>query len=115
MAKSEQIQTNAPARTEPRRSTRVPIRIRLEVHSTGVTCDGETLVVNMHGALVRTSRPLELGSRVTIHVELTGKSAEARVVLASREPPSEFGIALGQSQNIWGISLPPVDWREENA
>jgi hypothetical protein len=61
------------------------------------------------------SGPLELGTRVTIHVQLTGKSAGGRVVLASRESPLEIGIGLDQPQNIWGISLPPADWQEETA
>ena len=102
-------------RSEPRRSTRVPIRIHIEVHSTGMSCDGETIVVNMHGALVRTSTPLQLGAHITIHVELTGKSAEGRVVLAARDQPLEFGIGLDHPQNIWGVSLPPADWQEESA
>ena len=93
-----------------RRSTRVPIRIHVEVHGTGLSCDGETIVVNMHGALVRTSRPLEVGSRITIHVHLTGKSAEGGVVFALPERPLEFGIGFDDPQDIWGISLPPADW-----
>ncbi|HVH86114.1 MAG TPA: PilZ domain-containing protein [Terriglobales bacterium] len=100
-------------RTNLRRSTRVPIRVRIEVQATGLSCDGETIVVNMHGALVKTSDPLELGARISVHVQLTGKSADARVVFASRERPLEFGVGLDRPQNIWGISLPPADWREE--
>jgi len=102
-------------RSEARRSTRVPIRIHIEVHSTGMSCDGETIIVNMHGALVRTSSPLKLGEHITLHVELTGKAAEGRVVLGTREHPLEFGIGLDHPQNIWGISLPPADWQEESA
>lgn len=105
--------TTTERRRELRRSTRVPIRVRIEVQGTGVSCEGETVVVNLHGALVKTSSPLKLGDRITVHVELTGKSADARVVFASREHSSEFGIALDQPQNIWGISLPPPDWRED--
>ena len=97
---------------ESRRSTRVPIRVQIEVRATGLTCDGETILVNLHGALVKTLAPLELGARITIHVHLTTKSADARVVFASRERPLEFGIALDRPRNIWGISLPPADWRE---
>ena len=100
-------------RKDLRRSTRVPIQVRIEVQATGVSCEGETIVVNLHGALVKTSGQLELGAGITIHVQLTGKSAGARVVFASRERHLEFGIALDQPQNIWGISLPPSDWREE--
>ena len=79
----------------------------------GLVCEGETIVVNLHGALVKTSRDLKLGANITVQVELTGKSADARVVFASRERPLEFGIALDKQQNIWGISLPPKDWRED--
>ena len=104
--------TGAKPHKDLRRSTRVPIRIRIEVQATGHSCDGETIVVNLHGALVKTSNKLELGARIKIHVQLTGKSAEARVVFASRQRPLEFGIALNQPQNIWGVSLPPADWTE---
>ncbi|HEU5231742.1 MAG TPA: PilZ domain-containing protein [Terriglobales bacterium] len=103
---------NADRRKDLRRSTRVPIRVRIEVHATGLSCDGETIVVNLHGALVRTTSRLELGARISVHVQLTGKSADARVVFASRERPLEFGIGLDTPQNIWGISLPPADWQE---
>jgi hypothetical protein len=93
-----------------RRSTRVPIRVRIDVQATGFSCDGETVTVNLHGALLKTLDRLELGARITLHVQLTGKSADARVVFADRENPLEFGIALDQPENIWGISLPPPDW-----
>jgi hypothetical protein len=100
-------------RRELRRSTRVPIRVRIEVRATGLSCEGETIVVNLHGALVKTSGRLELGAKITVNVQLTGKSADARVVFASRERPSEYGIALDKPQNIWGISLAPADWQED--
>ncbi len=96
-----------------RRSTRVPIRVRIEVQATGLVCEGETIVVNLHGALVKVSRALEVGARFIIQVQPTGKSAAARALFASRERPSEFGIALDEPENIWGISLPPADWQED--
>jgi hypothetical protein len=86
--------------------------VRIEVHATGLSCDGETIVVNLHGALVKVSAGLQLGAGITVHVQLTGKAAAARVVFASRERPSEFGIALDHPQNILGISLPPADWQD---
>ena len=104
--------TNSERRRDLRRSTRVPIRVRLDVQATGASYNGETMVVNLHGALLKTSARLELGTAVTIHVQLTDKSAEARVVFASRQRPFEFGIALDKPQDIWGISLPPADWHE---
>jgi hypothetical protein len=105
--------TGSELRKDLRRSTRVPIRVRIDVQATGLSCDGETIVVNMHGALVRTSDQLELGDRIVLHVPLTGKSASGRIVFASRERHLEFGVGLDRPQNIWGISLPPADWREE--
>jgi hypothetical protein len=96
--------------SERRRSARVPIRVQIEVQATGLKCDGETIVVNLHGALLKTTAPLQLGARITIRVQLTSKSADARVVFASRERPLEFGIALERFQNIWGVLLPPPDW-----
>lgn len=95
-----------------RRSTRVPIRIRIDVQSTGLSCEGETIVVNLHGALIKTSMQLQLGARINVHVQLTGKTAEARIVFSSRERPLEVGIALDRPQNIWGVSLAPADWHE---
>ncbi len=73
----------------------------------------EYTVVNLHGALVKMSGQLELGVAISIHLQQTGKSADARVVFASRQRPSEFGIALATPQNIWGVSLPPADWSED--
>src|SRR4051794_9572962 len=103
--------------TEPRkdlrRSTRGQIGGCIEVQATGTSYEGETVVVTLHGALVKTSGHLELGDQISVHVQLTGKSADARVIHASRERPLEFGIGLDRPQNIWGISLPPADWLDE--
>lgn len=99
-------------RRQLRRSTRVPIHVRIEIQARGLTCDGETVVVNLHGALLRTSERLEVGEQVKLHVSLTGKTADARVVFADADQALHFGIALDQPENIWGISLPPTDWEE---
>ena len=99
-------------RVELRRSTRVPIRVRIQVRGSGIAFEGETIVVSAHGALLEVSEALSLGAEITVAVQLTGKSAPARVVFVSRERPSQFGIALDHPQNIWGVSLPPPDWHE---
>jgi hypothetical protein len=41
---------------------------------------------------------------------VTGKCARATVVYVNREQPRFCGVALEQSQNVWGITLPPEDW-----
>jgi hypothetical protein len=99
---------------ESRRSTRVFLKVEIEAQ--GLTeplmCEGETLVVNLHGALVMTAVPLHLGMRIEIHVILTDKRAAAEVVYVDPDQPRHCGISLAKPQNIWGVFLPPDDWRE---
>jgi len=109
------VTTEAEAFQEHRRSTRVPLEVSIEVegereHS---PLKGATVVVNLHGALIRTQQPLHSGSKIQITVYLTGKTAPARVVYVAAENPLHCGIELLQPQNIWGVSLPPEDWEED--
>ena len=97
-------------RRQSRRSTRVPIQVQIRVEARAVVCKGETVVVNLHGALLRTDEHLQLGERISVHVSLTGKSAEAKVVFVDPAQRLHFGVELERPENIWGISLPPEDW-----
>src|SRR5277367_3457614 len=100
---------------DSRRSTRVPLKVVITVGS-GVgsqICDGETLVVNIHGALIATETPLTVGMRISIHVYLTDKHAAARVVYNDSKNPLQCGIELDQPRNIWGVSVPPDNWDED--
>ena len=100
---------------EHRRSTRVPLQITIEILRPGhpLTCKGETVVVNLHGALISCSHPLEPGMDIVVHVYLTGKKCAARVVNVKPDDTSYYGIELEQPVNIWGVVLPPEDWGEE--
>jgi hypothetical protein len=99
---------------ENRRSTRVPLKIDIKVEggSEHLTCEGETIVVNLHGALISTTIKLGVGMKISVHVFLTDKRAGARVVYVSTESPLRCGIELDRPQNIWGVFLPPDDWDE---
>jgi hypothetical protein len=77
-----------------------------------LTCEGETIVVNLHGALISTAVPLRVGMKIEIHVILTDKRAAAKIVYVDPDHPRYCGIGLEEPKNIWGISLPPHDWRE---
>lgn len=94
-----------------RRSTRIPtdINVLLEVQGEEFAYAGETITVNLHGALVRIAAPLKRGDRVTLHVHRTGKFAPGAVVFAN-SGISQFGIELESPGNIWGVALPPADW-----
>jgi hypothetical protein len=66
-----------------RRSTRVPLKVLIAIEGAGAesrTCEGETIVVTLHGALIATAIGLSTGMRISIHVYLTEKRAVARVV-----------------------------------
>jgi hypothetical protein len=100
---------------ESRKSTRVRLKIVIEAHgmSEPLTGEGETLVVNLHGALILTAVALRVGMKISIHVFVTDKRAAAEVVYVDPDRPRHCGIKLEKPENIWGLSLPPDDWHEE--
>lgn len=100
---------------ESRRSTRVPLKILINVLSLAepLVGDGETIIVNRHGALIFSTVPLRIGMRIAILVVSTGKRGDAKVVYVDPERSRVCGIALDKPENIWGVSLPPDDWRED--
>jgi len=104
-----------PAR-ERRRSTRVRLKVAIEAQGVAepLKCEGETEVVNLHGAFISTAIALRVGMTVNIRVMITGKCARATVVYVDREQPRFCGIALDHSQNIWGILIAPDDWSEDD-
>ena len=87
------------------------MRRTVELQGERIAYAGETVVVNLHGALIRTSATLELGNIVTIHVQQTGKAAPGRVVFASYEPSRHYGVELDKPDNIWGLADAPADWQ----
>jgi hypothetical protein len=106
--------TSSPANPESRRSTRVRLKVRIEALgvSEPLTCEGETFVVNLHGALILTAVALRVGMKIGIHVLLTDKRAMADVVYVDPDQPRHCGINLEKPENIWGLSSPPDDWHE---
>jgi len=97
-----------------RRSTRVQLKVRIEAQGLNppLTCEGETIVVNLHGARMSTTVPLRVGMRIEIHVIPTDQRAFAQVVYIDPDLPRHCGIGLEIPANIWGVSLVPEDWKE---
>jgi len=97
-----------------RRSTRVPLKIEILVQGLGepLMCDGVTLVVNRHGALISAGVPLRSELKIKIQVVLTGMRANAKVVHINPERPQVCGVALDTPENIWDVPSPPDDWRD---
>lgn len=105
-------ETQRPESRRSRRSTRINYDVLVELQGERFAYAGETSVVNLHGALIRTAAPLQLGMPVTIHVHRTGKAAAGRVVFASYETPPHYGVELEKPANIWGLVDAPPDWQE---
>ena len=97
---------------DSRRSTRVPLKVTVEVKGRGYgfKCIGETVNVSLHGALIQTHAALRADEPISIYVHWSRKRAAARTVYISSENPLMCGIELEQPGNIWGVSLPPDDW-----
>ena len=98
-----------------RRSTRVALTVLISAHGIRqpLALDGETIVVNRHGALIVCSAPLPAGLEIEIYVIISDKRAKARVVYIDPKRPQVCGIELGKPENIWGVSVPPDDWYED--
>jgi hypothetical protein len=105
----------AQIRGESRRSTRVALKVVIAAQgiSEPLTSDGETIIVNRHGALIFCTAPLRVGMQIEIHVIITDKRAAAKVIRVDPQMPQVCGIALVKPENIWGLSFPPDDWYEE--
>ena len=60
-------------RSDSRRSTRVPLKVVLSARGVTerLTCDGETIVVNCHGALISSESGASLGSATGCGVIIT--------------------------------------------
>ena len=101
---------------ESRRSTRVALKIVILVQalSDPLICDGETIVINRHGALISSSVPLRIEMKIRIQIVLTGMRADAKVIHVDPERPPVCGIALEKPENIWDLSLPPDDWYDNS-
>jgi PilZ domain len=97
--------------SKARRSTRIETDVLIEVQGDGFAYAGETVRVSLHGALIRTSAPLQVGTPVTVYVHRTGKSAQAQIVSVVHDTSSRYGIELKHPGNIWGVAAAPSDWR----
>ena len=99
---------------EERRSSRVALKVIIAAQGVKepLNCEGETIVVNRHGALICTSVSLRVEMEIEIHVILTDKRAPAKVVYVDPDRPRVCGIGLAEPENIWGLSFPPDDWYE---
>lgn len=106
---------------ERRRSQRVLLRVRANVH---VVLQGKeamfevtTLSVNDHGALIVMERTLPLESRLVLENCGTKQRVTCKVTRPPREMPEGYHIPLefdSPAPDFWKIAFPPTDWRPED-
>jgi hypothetical protein len=92
-----------PVVRESRRSTRVSMQVMIEARglTEPLACNGETQVVNLHGALISTAVALRVGMEVEIHVILTDERASAQGCLRrSRPTPALRNCATANTQYL---------------
>jgi len=69
----------------------------------------ETILVNRHGARIRSNVALETSMEVRVAMLAPYKWRVGQVVWANSHE-SEYGIELNRPENFWGIYFPPEDW-----
>jgi len=107
---------SATARTELRRSSRVPTAVQILVTSLegkhfSDVC--ETLVVNAHGCAILTRVKLDAGIPLHLH-SADGRETTAHVVDCQPIGPDQqswrMGAKLDHPENFWGLDKCPKDW-----
>ncbi len=69
----------------------------------------ETILVNKHGAKIRSAVVLEPSMEVRVAMLAPYKWRLAQVVWANVQQ-NEYGIQLDRPENFWGVYFPPEDW-----
>jgi hypothetical protein len=69
----------------------------------------ETILVNKHGAKIRSAVTLEPSMEVRVALLAPYKWRLAQVVWADVQQ-NEYGIQLDRPENFWGVYFPPEDW-----
>lgn len=106
---------SARAMLERRRATRLWTRIPVHIFSSEV--DGallddvaQAISVSRCGALLRTSLHPDIGSRITLHHAISGRTRECRVIRISgpgKDGRFEVGIEIFYpEQDFWGLQFP---------
>lgn len=69
----------------------------------------ETLMVNRHGARIRSAITLDPGMDLRVAMLSPYKWRMAKVVWADLGE-QQYGLELQQPENFWGVIFPPEDW-----
>ena len=104
-----------------RRSARVVLRIPILLRVANVPSEieweaAQTLLVSLHGGMIRTHQMLEAGETLDIRTQYLGRSARARVVWRSSEATEQgfdMGFEILDPPGFWEFDFPPDRWSEK--
>lgn len=121
LAAAQQPAARLSSGEERRRSQRVLLRVRAQIHvaleGKATTFDVLTLNVNPHGALVVMDKSLASGTRLVLENTTTRERVACKVVRHPRESAEGFQVPLefdSSAPRFWRIAFPPADWRPED-
>jgi PilZ domain len=107
-------------KTSHRRSSRMVMRIPLLIQSLGPSTRSEwepveTVMVSLHGGMLRARNHLRVGDVLDIRVRDKERSARARVVWTSAENTKngvELGFEILDEEGFWEVNFPTDRWSE---
>ena len=103
-----------------RRSLRIVMRVPLFVNPTNAPATAEwesveTLVVSMHGGMIRSRQPFPVGTTLDIRMQHKQRFTRGRVVwtaLVAAGPAFEVGFEILEPPGFWEITFPEDRWSE---
>jgi hypothetical protein len=105
-----------------RRSGRVIIRIPVTMEAVlsgeKVVVRGNTVAVNIHGAMVLCPRTFDPETKVEICNDRTSEQIVGRITRPPRQSPEGYLLPVEFSKpspDFWHISFPPVNWKASDA
>lgn len=104
-----------------RRSLRIVMRVPLYVSPTNSSSSDEwesveTLVISMHGGMIRSRQKFPIGTTLDIRMRNSQRFTRGRVVWTAageRELAFEVGFELLEAPGFWEIKFPEDRWTEK--
>ena len=101
-----------------RRSLRIVMRVPLYVSEAGAPATSEwepveTLVISLHGGMIRTRQIFSVGTTLDIRMRNQQRATQARVVWTAagpRERIYEVGFELLEPPGFWDVKFPEDRW-----
>ncbi len=103
-----------------RRSLRIVMRIPLIINTSDEAAEWEpveTVVISLHGGMIRTRQRFGVGSTLDIRMRLKERSTRGRVVWTKTNRDGkgfEIGFEILDPPGFWEVNFPPDRWSETN-